>query len=77
MEQYGVYVPGRIGGYFRDVRTWKEVNNSGMYALTLIEQVRQKESHTPFLRNVFSAEKSGDTTQPLTNSELAEECMGG
>ncbi|KAF5646384.1 benzoate 4-monooxygenase [Fusarium sp. NRRL 52700] len=71
MEQYGVYVPGPVGGYFRDVRTWKE------YALTLIEEVRQKDSHTPFLRNVLSAEKSANTTQQLTNSELAEECMGG
>ncbi|KAG9500678.1 hypothetical protein J7337_006357 [Fusarium musae] len=71
MEQYGVYVPGTIGGYFRDVRTWKK------YALKLIEEIRQKDSHTPFLRNVLSAEKSGDTAQPLTNSELAEECMGG
>ncbi|EWG42538.1 hypothetical protein FVEG_04314 [Fusarium verticillioides 7600] len=71
MEQYGVYVPGTIGGYFRDVRTWKK------YALKLIEEIRQKDSHTPFLRNVLSAEKSGDAAQPLTNSELAEECMGG
>ncbi|RBR18067.1 hypothetical protein FVER53590_04314 [Fusarium verticillioides] len=71
MEQYGVYVPGTIGGYYRDVRTWKK------YALKLIEEIRQKDSHTPFLRNVLSAEKSGDTAQPLTNSELAEECMGG
>ncbi|KAF5672609.1 cytochrome P450 monooxygenase [Fusarium circinatum] len=71
MEQYGVYVSGPVGGYFRDVRTWKE------YALTLIEEVRQKDSHTPFLRNVLSADKDEDTTQHLTNSELAEECMGG
>ncbi|KAF5554629.1 benzoate 4-monooxygenase [Fusarium mexicanum] len=71
MEQYGVYVPGPVGGYFRDVRTWKK------YALTLIEKVRQKDSHTPFLRNVLSADKSEDTAQNLTNSELAEECMGG
>ncbi|KAF5583101.1 cytochrome P450 monooxygenase [Fusarium subglutinans] len=71
MEQYGVYVPGPVGGYFRDVRTWKE------YALTLIEDVRQKNSHTPFLRNLLSADKSEDTAQHLTNSELAEECMGG
>ncbi|KAF5571328.1 benzoate 4-monooxygenase [Fusarium pseudoanthophilum] len=71
MEQYGVYVPGTIGGYFRDVRTWKN------YAITLIEEIRQKDSHTPFLRNVLSAEKSENTAQALTNSELAEECMGG
>ncbi|KAF5723731.1 benzoate 4-monooxygenase [Fusarium mundagurra] len=69
MEQYGVYVPGPIGGYFRDVCAWKK------YAVTLIEGIRQKDSHTPFLRNVLSEEKSGN--QPLTNSELAEECMGG
>lgn len=25
MEQYGVYVPGTVGGYFRDVRAWKQV----------------------------------------------------
>ncbi|KAM0541676.1 hypothetical protein ACHAPJ_013152 [Fusarium lateritium] len=71
MEQFGVYVPGRIGGYFRDVRKWKE------YAVSLIDQVREKESHTAFLRTVLSAEKSGNTAQPLTSSELAEECMGG
>lgn len=25
MEQLGVYVPGFIGGYFRDVCAWKQV----------------------------------------------------
>ncbi len=25
LEQWGLYVPGRVGGYFRDVQTWKKV----------------------------------------------------
>lgn len=25
LEQWGPYVPGRVGGYFRDVQTWKKV----------------------------------------------------
>ncbi|KAH7142955.1 benzoate 4-monooxygenase [Dactylonectria estremocensis] len=67
MEQLGVYVPGTVGGYFRDVQTWKK------YALELIAQARQRDIHTPFLRTALNGGKDGS----LTNSELAEECMGG
>ncbi|TPX12372.1 uncharacterized protein E0L32_007019 [Thyridium curvatum] len=67
MEQIGVYVPGRVGGYFRDVCAWKQ------YALELIGQVRQRGTHTPFLKTVLDPGKE----QPVNDSELAEECMGG
>lgn len=25
LEKWGVYIPGTIGGYFRDVQAWKKV----------------------------------------------------
>ncbi|KAI8660037.1 hypothetical protein NCS56_01222300 [Fusarium sp. Ph1] len=70
MEQFGVYVPGFVGGYFREVYAWKK------YALELIVQARQRDIGTPFLRTALAAGKDG-SLPPLTNSELAEECMGG
>ena len=70
LEQYGVWLPGSIGSNFRQVRTWKD------YAVTLIQAVRSKGTKTPFLRYALS-EDDGFLNRPLTDSELAEECMGG
>ncbi|KAJ4307786.1 hypothetical protein N0V84_012495, partial [Fusarium piperis] len=70
MEQFGIYVPGAIGGYFRDVCAWKQ------YALELIGETRRRDVHTPFLKAALSAGKDASGHQ-LNDSQLAEECMGG
>lgn len=46
------------------------------YALELIGQARQRDVHTPFLKTALSAGKD-DAGQTLSDSQLAEECMGG
>lgn len=71
LEQWGVYIPGNVGGYFRDVRAWKE------YAVEIIQNCRKKGTTTPFLRSAINGDKDVYLNRPLTDSELAEECMGG
>lgn len=71
LEQYGPYVPGTVGGYFRDVQAWKN------YAVRIVQRCRKQGAKTPFLRNVLDGEKDAFLGRPLTDSELAEECMGG
>ena len=70
LETLGPYVPGFIGGYFRSVQTWKA------YATDLVKTVRQRGTKTPFLANALAG-TDGALGRPLTDSELAEECMGG
>ncbi|OQV09315.1 hypothetical protein CLAIMM_13449 [Cladophialophora immunda] len=70
LELWGPYVPGRVGGYFRDVQTWKEI------AMNVVGQVRVNGTKTTFLSNVLSNEDAY-LGRPLNDSELAEECMGG
>ena len=70
LERWGLLVPGRVGNYFRDVQVWKE------YALSLVQRCRTKEIRTPFIHQLL------DSVDPylsrlLTDSEVAEECMGG
>ncbi|KAK4945726.1 hypothetical protein LTR10_015074 [Elasticomyces elasticus] len=70
LEQWGPYVPGRVGGYFRDVQTWKKI------AMNVVGKVRVNGTKTPFLSNVLS-NHDAYIGRPLNDSELAEECMGG
>ncbi|KAJ5116805.1 hypothetical protein N7456_001153 [Penicillium angulare] len=70
LETYGPYVPGFIGGYFRDVQKWKE------FAVEVIESCRATGTKTPFLSKVLHDDDSF-LGRPLAASELAEECMGG
>ena len=90
MERFGVYVPGSVGGYFRDVCTWKEAScthentlhchkiaNQSQYAVGLIKQTRERGTQTPFLRTVLAGETDQYLSRPLNDSEIAEECMGG
>ena len=71
LEQWGPYVPGHVGSYFRDVQDWKE------YAEEVVQRCRKRGAKTPFLRSVLNGDKDAFLDRPLTNSELAEECMGG
>ncbi|KAL3458995.1 cytochrome P450 [Aspergillus heterothallicus] len=70
LERYGPYIPGRVGRYFRLVRQWKD------YAMNIVRDCRESGTKTPFLSRVLGGvdESLG---RPLTDSELAEECMGG
>ena len=70
LEQYGVYLPGNVGDNFRQVQTWKN------YAVSIILSVRARGTKTPFLRYALS-EDDTFLNRPLSDSELAEECMGG
>ncbi|EXJ66251.1 uncharacterized protein A1O5_10403 [Cladophialophora psammophila CBS 110553] len=70
LEQWGPYVPGEVGGYFRDVQTWKKV------AMNIVGKVRVNGAKTPFLSNVLN-DQDAYLGRPLNDSELAEECMGG
>ncbi|ETN45556.1 uncharacterized protein HMPREF1541_09388 [Cyphellophora europaea CBS 101466] len=71
LEQWGVWLPGHVGGYFRDVNTWKN------YAVKIVQRLRQRGAKSPFLRNVLNGDKDGFLGRPLTDSEIAEESMGG
>ncbi|PWY89842.1 cytochrome P450 [Aspergillus heteromorphus CBS 117.55] len=71
LDKYWVYVPGYIGGYFRKVQAWKK------YSVNLIQKSRERGTKTPFLRTVLYGENDNFLGRPLTNSELAEECMAG
>lgn len=70
LEKLGPYVPGYIGGYFRQVQRWKS------FALDIIKSCRVRGTKTPFLTNALAG-VDGALGRPLTDSELAEECMGG
>lgn len=71
LEQWGPSVPGPVGGYFRKVQEWKEL------AVQIIRQCRDRQVDTPFLHSVLAGEKDDFLGRELTDSELAEECMGG
>lgn len=73
LERWGPYVPGRVGGYFRDVRLWKE------YCVSILRRCRQMEGMSmPFLQNVLQGGKEDAFLgRELRDEELAEECMGG
>ena len=70
LEKLGPYVPGYIGGYFRQVQRWKT------FALDTIKSCRVRGTKTPFLTNALAGQDAA-LGRPLTDSELAEECMGG
>lgn len=71
LERWGPYLPGKVGGYSRDVQAWK------LYAVEIVQRCRERGAKTPFLRSVLNGDKDAFLGRPLTNSELAEECMGG
>ncbi|KAL6702809.1 hypothetical protein ACN47E_000895 [Coniothyrium glycines] len=71
LEKYGIYLPGGLGDNFRKVKEWKE------YSVDLIRRSRQNGVVTPFFHSVLYGEKDGYLNRPLTDSELAEECMSG
>ena len=71
LEKWGPQIPGYVGGYFRDVQAWKQ------YAVKIVRDCRERGANTPFLRNVLNGDKDAFLGRPLTDSELAEECMGG
>lgn len=71
LEQWGPYVPGYIGEYFRKVQTWK-----GM-AVDIIRRCRGQEIATPFLKPILQGQQDDFLGRELTDGELAEECMGG
>lgn len=70
LETWGPYVPGPLGNTFRLVRTWKS------HSANIIRNCRSKDTKTPFLRDSLHG-VDGYLGRPLTDSELAEECMGG
>ena len=70
LERLGPYMPGYIGDYFRAVQTWKG------FAVDVIRSCRVRGTKTPFLANALVGEDTA-LGRPLTDSELAEECMGG
>ncbi|EXL68059.1 hypothetical protein FOPG_15856 [Fusarium oxysporum f. sp. conglutinans race 2 54008] len=71
LEKFGIYLPGSLGDNFRKVKAWKE------YSVELIKKSRQNNVVTPFFRSVLYGEKDGYLGRPLTDSEVAEECMSG
>ncbi|KAI8722924.1 hypothetical protein NCS52_00437900 [Fusarium sp. LHS14.1] len=71
LEKIGIYLPGALGENFRKVKAWKE------YSVDLIRKCRQNTVVTPFFRSVLYGEKDGYLGRPLTDSEVAEECMSG
>lgn len=71
LEQWGPYVPGPVGGYFRAVQEWKE------YSMKIVQNCRERGVKPPFLRSALGGDKDAFLGRPLTNSELAEECMSG
>ncbi|PYH94886.1 cytochrome P450 [Aspergillus ellipticus CBS 707.79] len=71
VEKWWIYVPGYVGDYFRKVQAWKK------YSVNLIQKCRERCTKTPFLRTVLYGENDNFLGRPLTNSELAEECMAG
>ncbi|KAF4472258.1 benzoate 4-monooxygenase [Fusarium albosuccineum] len=64
--------PHEVMPYFR---AWKPTYI--YYAMKIIENCRVSEVNTPFLRQVLHGAKDGYLGRALTNSEIAEECMGG
>ncbi len=70
LEEWGVYAPGTVGQNFRNVQAWK------VFAVNVVRTCRQKGTKTPFLSRVLDGEDAY-LGRPLTDSELAEECMGG
>ncbi|KAH8897412.1 cytochrome P450 [Thozetella sp. PMI_491] len=71
LERWGVLVPGYVGNCFRGVDKWKK------YAMKIIQNCRAKEVNTPFLRQVIHGPKESEPGLALSNSQIAEECMGG
>lgn len=51
--------------------------SSYQQSVALIKQSREENIVTPFFRSVLYGEKDTYLGRPLTDSELAEECMGG
>ncbi|GLA62675.1 hypothetical protein AtubIFM54640_003805 [Aspergillus tubingensis] len=47
------------------------------YSVNLIKRSRERGTKTPFLRAALNGDEDAFLGRPLTNSELAEECMGG
>ncbi|KAL0253454.1 hypothetical protein SLS55_010433 [Diplodia seriata] len=71
LERWGPYVPGRVGGYFRDVRAWKA------YCVVVVRRCRAEGTRTPFLRHVLGGKSDAFMGRELSDGEVAEECMGG
>ena len=70
LEQWGVHLPGPVGNYFKKVEAWKK------FASSLISSCRTRDTKTPFLNTALTG-TDGYLGRPLTDSELAEESMGG
>ena len=87
LERWGVWIPGSVGGNFRKVESWKKVSTSltcfgipltvsVQFAVGLIQSCRTRDTKTPFLNTALTG-NDGFLGRPLTDSELAEESMGG
>ena len=70
MAFWGCYIPGGVGDLFRDVKTWKQIS------IAHIKARRASGKITPYLSQVIDSEDKS-LGRPLTDSELAEESMGG
>ncbi len=70
LETWGPSMLGPLGDMFRLVKTWK------ILATSIIRSCRLKDTKTPFLRGALN-DADPFLGRPLTDSELAEECMGG
>lgn len=55
----------------------KPFSQYGQYSVDLIQKSRQNAVVTPFFHSVLYGEKDGYLGRPLTDSEVAEECMSG
>lgn len=69
LERLGPCVPGHIGGHFRAVQRWKAFDVD-------VRSCRVRGTKTSFLTSALASEDAS-LGRPLTDSELAEECMGG
>jgi len=64
LEKWGVYIPGKIGGRFRDVQAWKEVRDNSDFCVSeadreIVCHRNHKELPGKAGTNTFLAQRSG------------------
>ncbi|KAK6386994.1 hypothetical protein LTS17_000259 [Exophiala oligosperma] len=68
--KWAIWLPGPLGNRFRLIKEWKA------YAVGLIRDCRARGTKTPYLGHALR-DTDAHLGRPLTDSELAEESMGG
>ncbi|GLA83012.1 hypothetical protein AtubIFM56815_007203 [Aspergillus tubingensis] len=74
-EDPGQVTSGRSHEVMAYLQAWKPTYI--YYSVNLIKRSRERGTKTPFLRAALNGDEDAFLGRPLTNSELAEECMGG